>query len=144
MKVFGKEGYGKNSVILKGVHWVVANAPLGSIINASWRTFTESNAVNDAIQAVVDTGLTFVMAAGNNGMTLRQAWPHSKVHAITVGAIDDNNERASFSNYGGGVDVYAPGVNIISAFNTDPRSYAFKKGTSMGKIVSGSDLLNHH
>ena len=73
-----------------------------------------SQAVNNEAAAIVDAGLFLAVAAGNEAEDARRSSPASERSACTVGATDDNDRLADFSNYGALVDVLAPGVDIMS------------------------------
>jgi subtilisin family serine protease len=90
--------------------------------------------LNSAILAAVDANITVVVAAGNSNSDVAGFSPASASSAITVGAIDNYDKRASFSNFGAGVDIFAPGVGINSAWlgNTT----RMLSGTSMGKSTT--------
>jgi subtilisin family serine protease len=91
-----------------------------------------SRAVNSAINQVAAAGVVPVVAAGNENQNAANTSPASATAAITVGAIDQTDDtRASFSNFGRVVDVFAPGVNVLSVgirSNTDTQVLS---GTSM-------------
>lgn len=61
--------------------------------------------------------------------------PASATSAITVGAIDNKDSKASFSNYGASVDIFAPGVDILSASIGSTTATEVLSGTSMGKQI---------
>jgi subtilisin family serine protease len=68
------------------------------------------------VAAGVAAGLFFGIAAGNSNDDAKYYSPASEPSACTVGATDSSDARASFSNYGAGVDVFAPGVQILSTW----------------------------
>ena len=111
------------SNVIAGINWVTNNAVLPAVANMSFAagvTPTEDAAVT----AAVAKGVTFVVAAGNNGANACNFSPaHLSATAavITVGAVDPTNDtEASFSNWGTCVRLFAPGVNIVSSFPNIP------------------------
>lgn len=88
-----------------------------------------------AVDAAISRGIHVCVAAGNAGDDACQSSPASaggaSGHAITVGAVDINDRRASFSNYGDCVDVYAPGVGIVSSWIGQTNMVNSLSGTSM-------------
>lgn len=101
--------------------------------NNSWGGGSYSQALYDAIKSHMDLGILFVAAAGNDAVNndLTNSYPanYSLPNIISVAAIQDNGELASFSNYGPySVHVAAPGAAIYSTYNS---SYSNLSGTSM-------------
>jgi oryzin len=90
-----------------------------------------SSALNSAVASAVRGGVTVVVAAGNNNGNAIHFSPSSEPLAITVGAISSNDARASFSNYGNVLDVFAPGVDVKSAWIGSPTATNTISGTSM-------------
>jgi hypothetical protein len=84
--------------------------------------------IERAVQRAVDRGITVIVAAGNENSSTLLHTPSRMENVITVTAVDINNKRASFSNFGRNVDVAAPGVNVIAPF-TGSR-YISSSGTS--------------
>ncbi len=76
----------------------------------------KSDAFNNAIEAAFQAGVLTVVAAGNDNDDANTTSPASAPNAITVGAIDVTNTRAWFSNYGAALDVFAPGVDVLSTW----------------------------
>jgi subtilisin family serine protease len=102
----------------------------------------QTNAINDAIIYAIQNNVVVVCASGNNGQTV--SYPASHEDVIAVGAIDKNNTRASFSNYGINLDVVAPGVDILSTtLNND---YNSQDGTSCGATLkfNKSTIIIHN
>lgn len=101
----------------------VANLSLGALKNTI---------INNAIKAAVDDGVVMVVAAGNFNMNACWSSPASAAEAITVGAFDDRIDTiAKFSNWGPCVDIFAPGVGIMSLSNKEHPEYVAYSGTSM-------------
>jgi oryzin len=91
-----------------------------------------SSAVNSAVASTVNSGVTVVVAAGNSNDDASNYSPASEPSAITVGAIDQTDARASFSSYGSVLDVFAPGVNVRSSWIGSTSATNTISGTSMG------------
>ncbi|HJU18443.1 MAG TPA: S8 family serine peptidase [Stellaceae bacterium] len=123
------------------------------VINASWDLGLNNPALRRAIEDAEDRGVLVVVAAGNNGGNNGDypVFPASLKlpNVISVMATDANDEKPDFSNYGGTVDIAAPGVNIVSAFPYIRRSpeshdlaYRLYSGTSPAAAhVSGAAAL---
>lgn len=77
----------------------------------------KSSAVNSAAASAVSAGLFLAVAAGNDGANAANSSPASEPTVCTVGATDSSDRIASFSNYGSVVDIFAPGVSILSTWN---------------------------
>ncbi|KAG6029358.1 hypothetical protein E4U41_000381 [Claviceps citrina] len=91
-----------------------------------------SRAMNVAIEHVVKSGVVCVVAAGNQDKDAADVSPASAPNAITVGAIDPHTDaRAAFSNFGAPVDIYAPGVNVLSVGIRSDIDTKTLSGTSM-------------
>lgn len=90
-----------------------------------------SPAFNAAIANAYNTGIVTIVAAGNDNKDVSNVSPASAPQAITVAAIDISNRRASFSNFGQLVDIFAAGVNIQSSWIGGATTAARVSGTSM-------------
>jgi len=126
VKVLGDTGSGAYSWIASAIIWAADNG--AEIINMSLGGSSASSALEDAINYAWGKGVVVVAAAGNGGNTT-PFYPAYYVNCIAVAATDVNDARASWSNYGGWVDVAAPGVNIYSTLKDN--GYGYKSGTSM-------------
>ncbi|KAI1431564.1 subtilisin-like protease [Xylaria sp. CBS 124048] len=127
------QGQGPISAMVAGLEWAVQHAQNNSHIDRSVINISIGSdycqMFNDAVKATVDAGMTVVVAAGNGGIDACTQSPASEPSAITVGAIDSLDNRVC--NYGSCVDIFAPGINILSTFNGDNMDYAILSGTSM-------------
>ena len=90
-----------------------------------------SFAFNAAVASATRNGILSVVAAGNENVDAALYSPASAPSAITVAAVDKDNNRANFSNWGLVVDVFAPGVDILSAWIGGPEETKSISGTSM-------------
>lgn len=135
VKVLDKTGTGSMSGLLQGLNWAVDDAKSRGVVSKTVINMSVAGAytqsVNDAIRVATDLGITVVAAAGNKNDDVAHWSPGSAPTAITVGAIDEEDRRGDFSNWGPGVDVFAPGVVIKSASNAGDQESAWMSGTSM-------------
>jgi uncharacterized repeat protein (TIGR02543 family) len=97
-----------------------------------------SSALDSAVQAVINDGVTVVVASGNDGEYSCNYSPARVAAAITVNSSDRYDDDSSFSNYGACSDIYAPGESIISAWITSNSAVEYLSGTSMASpFVAG-------
>ena len=144
VRVLGKCG-GYTSDIADAIVWasggtvsgVPANANPAEVINMSLGGSGSCSATyQNAINGAVSRGTTVVVAAGNSNTNVSSAVPANCANVIAVAATTSAGARASFSNYGAGIDVSAPGQAILSTLNSGTTvpgsaSYASYNGTSM-------------
>lgn len=130
VRVLDCEGRGNTTTLLNGINWILANHPGGpGIVNMSLGGERDVE-VNSAVSKLIGSGLTVVAAAGNSGSDACNFSPASAFGVISVGAIDKYDTRASFSNWGPCVDIFAPGVQITSANSLDHNISSRRSGTS--------------
>ncbi|HEX2079352.1 MAG TPA: S8 family peptidase [Longimicrobium sp.] len=131
VRVFGCSGGSPNSTIIAGVDGVTANAIKPAVANMSlWGS--ASTALDDAVRRSIASGVAYVVIAGNDyGGNACNYSPARVSEALTVAATSANDYRASFSNIGSCVDLFAPGENIVSAGIANDYASAVKGGTSM-------------
>jgi cerevisin len=106
----------------------------GSVANMSLGG-GKSQATDDAVDAAVDAGLHFAVAAGNDNKDACNYSPAAAKKAVTVGASTLSDTRAYFSNHGPCVDVFAPGLNILSTWSP---------GNSSSNKISGTSMASPH
>lgn len=141
VRVLGCSGSGSNSGVVAGMDWVQANAVRPAVANMSLGGGA-SQATDDAVARMTNSGITVVVAAGNNNANACNYSPARAPSAITVGSTTNTDARSSFSNYGSCVDIYAPGSNILSASNGSNTATATLSGTSMASPhVAGAAAL---
>jgi aqualysin 1 len=116
VKVLGCSGSGSTSGVIKGVDWVTANAVKPAIANLSLGGGA-STALDNAVKASANSGVFYSVAAGNSGANACASSPaRAGTHdgVMTTAATDSSDREASFSNFGSCVDIWAPGVSILS------------------------------
>jgi subtilisin family serine protease len=107
---------GGTDTMIAGINWVSNNHVKPAVINMSVLVPGGSTAVDNAVRTAVNTfGITFVTGAGNNSSNANTFSPSRVGEAITVAATDANDNRASYSNFGTVVDLFAPGGQASAA-----------------------------
>jgi subtilisin family serine protease len=115
VRVLDCGGSGTWEAVIAGMDWVAANHAPSAVANMSLGGgFNQS--VNDAATRLADSGVFTGIAAGNSATDACSFSPASAAGVTTVAASDISDNHASFSNYGSCVEVYAPGVNVTSAW----------------------------
>ena len=116
VKVVGDDGSGTTAGVIAGINWVVSNAVGKKAVANLSIGGSYSATLNTAVNSAVTNGVTFVVIAGNSASLASNFSPGSAANAITVASIDSTDTRASSSNYGPALDIFAPGVGILSAW----------------------------
>jgi subtilisin family serine protease len=137
VRVLDCSGNGTNSGVIAGVDWVTSDHQPGqpAVANMSLGGGA-STALDTAVNNSINDGVTYAVAAGNgdalgNPLDACGTSPARVANAITVGATSSNDARASFSNYGTCLDIFAPGVNITSSWYSSTTATNTISGTSM-------------
>lgn len=130
VKVLDDSGWGYDSDIIAGMEFVAENGQRPAVVNMSLGGEPHS-LLDDAIRRLISSGVPAVVAAGNESTNALNSSPGRAEEAITVGAIEEGDRMAGFSNYGNIVDIFAPGENIRSATADSNNSYDNWGGTSM-------------
>ncbi|HJQ26904.1 MAG TPA: S8 family serine peptidase [Blastocatellia bacterium] len=130
LRAIGCLGYGYTSDVVAAVDWVTANHIKPAVVNMSLGGGRDDS-LEDAIRRSIQAGVTYVVAAGNDSMDASAYAPAAVTEAITVGASDETDHQASFSNYGPVVDLYAPGTSIPCAWNDSDTASISASGTSL-------------
>lgn len=132
VRVLNCSGSGTTAGVIAGVNWVTSNHAAGApaVANMSLGG-SASTTLDNAVVAAINDGVTFAVAAGNNNKKACNYSPARVPAAITVGATTNTDARASYSNYGTCLDIFAPGSSITSAYYTSTTATATMSGTSM-------------
>lgn len=141
VRVLGCGGSGSNSAVIAGIDWLAGNHIKPAVANLSLGG-SASAALDQAVRAAISAGVTFVVAAGNDNIDACSGSPNRVAEAITVGATTSSDSRASYSNKGVCVDIFAPGSGITSAWYQSNSDTAVLNGTSMASPhVAGAAAL---
>ena len=141
VKVLNCSGSGTTAGVISGVNWVTSNAVKPAVANMSLGGGA-STTLDNAVANSINSGITYALAAGNSSANACNSSPARVASAITVGATTSTDARASYSNYGSCVDIFAPGSSITSAWRTSDTSTNTISGTSMASPhVAGAAAL---
>jgi len=116
VKVLGCNGSGSTSGVIKGVDWVRVNAKKPAIANLSLGGGANTT-LDNAVKALANSGVFVSVAAGNSGVDACTSSPaRAGIHngVMTIAATNSSDQEASWSNYGPCIDIWAPGVSILS------------------------------
>ncbi len=132
VRVLSCSGSGTTSGVIAGIDWMVGHHAAGipAVANLSIGGGFSSS-LNSAVDRAVADGISMVVAAGNSNANACSYSPSSAPSAITVAASNLMDSRASFSNWGTCVDLFAPGQSITSAGISSNTAIASMSGTSM-------------
>jgi hypothetical protein len=130
VRVLNCGGSGSNSGVVAGMNWVAANHTKPAVANMSLGG-PGSSSIDAAANGMINSGVVLVVAAGNDFNDACGDSPGRVPNAITVGASDSSDARSWFSNFGTCLDIFAPGSDITSAWNTGDSATNTIGGTSM-------------
>ena len=135
VKVFSCDGAASVSTVIAGIDWATGDAQRRggpAVFNLSAGVAARlGSGLERAVRNAIASGVPFVTAAGNESGNACAHSPGRVGPAITVGAVSGSDRRAGFSNYGKCVDLFAPGVSVMSAGIEWEGDNAIKDGTSM-------------
>jgi subtilisin family serine protease len=131
VRVADCQGVAYQSAAIAGVEWITAHAQKPAVANVSLSSAHFGTPLDEAVRASIASGVVYTVAAGNHGEFAHWHSPGSTVEAITVGAVDQTDTKPHWSNYGTGLDLFAPGASIRSAGHMDDTASVVASGTSM-------------
>ncbi|KAK9783387.1 putative Peptidase S8/S53 domain-containing protein [Seiridium cardinale] len=135
VKCLDKNSSGSWSGVMAAIDWAVGDAKARNVITRSVINMSIGGPtfqpLDDMVANATASGMTIVVAASNYGVDASTYSPARALGAITVAAIDRSDTRPSWSNYGKSVALFAPGVDVNSAWLTGDSAYATLSGTSM-------------
>jgi subtilisin family serine protease len=132
VRVLDCSGSGATSGVIKGVEWVTDDHAAGQPAVANMSLVTgQSEALDTAVQNSIADGISYAVAAGNQSQPACNYSPARAANALTVASTSSTDARATTSNHGACVDVFAPGERITSAWHTSDIETKTISGTSM-------------
>ncbi len=144
VKVLNCAGSGSFAGVMAGIDWVTAHHQPGqpAVANMSLGASGSDAATENAVRNSIADGVSYAIASGNSNANACNFTPARVAEAITVNATTNTDARASFSNFGTCTDIFAPGQNITSAWNTSDTATNTISGTSMASPhVAGAAAL---
>jgi len=142
VKVLKNDGNGLWTWYIEALDWIVQNGEDPAVITASIGGHGKSSFMKVALERTIKDGITVVVSAGNENDNSCDYTPGYIPSVINVGATSSNDKRAGFSQYGKCIDIFAPGVHILSAGHKNDRAAQIMHGTSMAcPHVSGAAAL---
>jgi subtilisin family serine protease len=142
VRVLGCDGWGTWSGVIAGIDWVIANHELPAVTKRAPAVANLSlgggpnSSVDEAVGRMIADGVATAIAAGNGNFAgvaqdACKSTPARVPEAMTIGATDKTDRKASWSNFGSCVDWFAPGVGITSSWSTSATATHTLSGTSM-------------
>jgi len=130
VRILGCDGSGASSNVIAGLDWILKNGSKPAVVNMSLGG-AASSSLDSAVENLYNNGYVMVVAAGNSNTDACTSSPARTSNAITVATTDNTDTRASYSNYGSCVDIFAPGSQINSSWIGSNTATKVLNGTSM-------------
>jgi subtilisin family serine protease len=142
VKVLNQFGSGSYAQIIAGIDWAIAHHTTNPAVGNMSLGGGVSAVLDDAVRRAINDGIVMCLAGGNATSDVSTASPARVAEAITVGSTTKTDELSSFSNFGTGIDLLAPGSAIVSAWHTGVNDINTISGTSMATPhVAGAAAL---
>ncbi|MFJ6557946.1 S8 family peptidase [Streptomyces luteogriseus] len=130
VRVLNNSGSGTTAGVIAGIDWVTQNHSGPSVANMSLGGGASAT-LDTAVRNSIASGVTYAVAAGNSSTTASSSSPARVAEALTVGATTSTDAKASYSNYGSTLDIFAPGSSITAGWHTSDTATNTISGTSM-------------
>lgn len=146
VRVLNCQGSGAYSGILAGINWITQDTRASgrrSVVMMSLGS-SYNQAFNDAVTASTHANVHYSLPSGSSGGDACGTSPGSATVGTTVAASDSSDTRASFTNFGPCVDLFAPGVNIYSAWGSSDSAYSTISGVTASAHATGVAALWRH
>ncbi len=141
VRVLSCSGSGSTAQVISGIDWVTANHVKPAVANVSLGG-PASAALDAAVLASINAGVTYAVVAGSSASNACNFSPARVTQALTVAASNINDVVSPNANFGPCLDLYAPGVGILSSWHTSDTATATLSGGSMATAhVSGAVAL---
>ncbi len=131
VRVLNCSGSGTTSGVIAGINWVTSKHTTGKAVANMSLGGSASSSLDTAVNNSINDGIVYAIAAGNSNASACNYSPARVANAITVGATTSSDARASYSNKGSCLDIFAPGSSITSAWYTSNTATNTISGTSM-------------
>jgi Subtilase family/Peptidase inhibitor I9 len=143
VRVLNCQGSGSYAQIIAGIDWATQDAAASGRRAVALMTLGGGfhQAFNAAITASINANVHYSVVSGSSNADACNYSPGSTPPATTVGATDSTDAKASFSNYGPCIDIWAPGVGITSAWGTSDTAYNTISGSTASAHVAGVAAL---
>jgi subtilisin family serine protease len=142
VRVLDCSGNVPQSRMVAGIDWVRTHAVHPAVVNISIGFNGGNTAVDNAVNALITSGVTVVTSAGNDGQNACNQSPARVASALTIGNTTSSDARNSTSNFGSCLDLFAPGTSIVSTCKTSNTATCSMTGTSMSSPeVAGAAAL---